>query len=136
MDGQLKFSPKQLSIKKLLRPMAVTGLLFLATESAKTDTAVEGFELSVRHCSRCHVIGDYNRLGGIGNSPSFTWMVKSDDWRERFMTFYMRRPHPVFARVPGYPLWSDSDPYYPPFEVTLEEIEAITEYAGTLQVTQ
>lgn len=136
MDGQLKFSPKQLSIKKLLRPMAVTGLLFLATEFAKTDTAVVGFELSVRHCSRCHVIGDYNRLGGIGNSPSFTWMVKSDDWRERFMTFYMRRPHPVFARVPGYPLWSDSDPYYPPFEVTLEEIEAITEYAGTLQVTQ
>ena len=136
MDGQLKFSQKQLSIKKLLRPMAVTGLLFLATEFAKTDTAVEGFELSVRHCSRCHVIGDYNRLGGIGNSPSFTWMVKSDDWRERFMTFYMRRPHPVFARVPGYPLWSDSDPYYPPFEVTLEEIEAITEYAGTLQVTQ
>ena len=136
MDGQLKFSPKQLSIKKLLRPMAVTGLLFLATEPAKTDTAVEGFELSVRHCSRCHVIGDFNRLGGIGNSPSFTWMVKSDDWRERFMTFYMRRPHPVFARVPGYPLWSDSDPYYHPFEVTREEIEAITEYAGTLQVTQ
>jgi hypothetical protein len=34
------------------------------------------------------------------------------------------------------PLWSNSDPYYPPFEVTLEEIEAITEYAGTLQVTE
>ncbi len=136
MDGQLKSSPKQLSMKKLFRLMAAAGLLFLATESAKTDTAVEGFELSVRYCSRCHVIGDFNRLGGIGNSPSFNWMVKSDDWRERFMTFYTRRPHPVFARVPGYPLWSNSDPYYPPFEVTLEEIEAITEYAGTLQVTQ
>ena len=136
MDGRLKSSPTQSSMKKLLRPLAGTVLLCLATESAKTDTAVEGFELSVRYCSRCHVIGDFNRLGGIGNSPSFTWMVKSDDWRERFTTFYMRRPHPVFARVPGYPLWSNSDPYYPPFEVTLEEIEAITEYAGTLQVTE
>ena len=136
MDGRLKSRPAQSSMKKLLRPVAATVLLFLATESANTDTAEEGFELSVRYCSRCHVIGDFNRLGGIGNSPSFTWMVKSDDWRERFMTFYMRRPHPVFARVPGYPLWSNSDPYYPPFEVTLEEIEAITEYAGTLQVTE
>lgn len=96
------------------------------------DPVKEGLDLSIKYCSRCHVIGDYNRLGGIGNTPSFNWMVKSDDWRERFTTFYTRRPHPVFARVPGYPLWSESDPYYPPFEITIEEINAIAEYAGSL----
>ena len=62
-------------------------------------------------------------MGGIGNSPSFTWMVKNSDWRERFLTFYARRPHPVFTRVPGYALWSDVPPYYPPFEITRDEID-------------
>jgi hypothetical protein len=45
MDGRLKSSPEQSSMKKLLRPVAATVLLFLATESANTDTAEEGFEL-------------------------------------------------------------------------------------------
>jgi len=100
------------------------------------DEAKQGFELSRQLCSRCHVIGEYNRMGGIGNSPSFTWMVKSDDWRERFLTFYARRPHPVFARVPGYALWSNADPYYPPFEITLDEIDLIVSYVETLREPQ
>ena len=100
------------------------------------EEAKQGFELSRQFCSRCHVIGEYNRMGGIGNSPSFTWMVKNDDWRDRFLTFYARRPHPVFARVPGYALWSNADPYYPPFEITLEEIDLIVSYAETLREPQ
>lgn len=111
-------------------------LLFLQAGGVRADQITEGFDLSVKRCARCHVIGEYNRLGGIGNTPSFTWMVKSDDWRERFTTFYTRRPHPVFARVAGYPLWSESDPYYPPFEITIEEIEAIAAYAGSLRDAQ
>ncbi|MGA0344116.1 MAG: hypothetical protein ACO3RT_06635 [Arenicellales bacterium] len=104
----------------------------ISTTSPWADPVQQGLDLSIQYCSRCHVIGEYNRLGGIGNTPSFNWMVKSDDWRERFTTFYTRRPHPVFARVPGYPLWSESDPYYPPFEITIDEIEAIAAYAESL----
>jgi len=101
--------------------------------SRASDPVELGFELSRKLCSRCHVIGEYNRMGGIGNSPSFTWMVKSDDWRERFTTFYSRRPHPVFTRVPGYALWSNVEPYYPPFEITLAEIDHIVAYVETLR---
>ena len=108
-----------------MMPVIVT-----AEESERTQ---QGFELAREFCSRCHVIGDYNRMGGIGNSPSFPWMVKSADWRERFTTFYARRPHPVFARVPGYARWSESDPYYPPFEITLKEIDLIVDYVETLR---
>ena len=109
-------------------------LIFCAPFTVLADSQIErGFELARQYCSRCHVIGDYNRMGGIGNSPSFTWMVKSVDWRERFQTFYARRPHPVFVRVPGYARWSNVEPYYPPFEILLSEIDLITEYAGSLQ---
>jgi len=109
-------------------------LIFCTPFATLADTQIErGFELARQYCSRCHVIGDYNRLGGIGNSPSFAWMVKSADWRERFQTFYARRPHPVFVRVPGYARWSNVEPYYPPFEILLDEIDLITEYAGSLQ---
>ncbi len=104
--------------------------------SRASNSAELGFELSRQLCSRCHVIGEYNRMGGIGNSPSFTWMVKSSDWRERFLTFYSRRPHPVFTRVPGYALWSDVPPYYPPFEITLDEIDLIVAYVETLRNSQ
>ena len=104
--------------------------------SRASNSAELGFELSRQLCSRCHVIGEYNRMGGIGNSPSFTWMVKSSDWRERFLTFYSRRPHPVFTRVPGYALWSDAPPYYPPFEITLDEIDLIVAYVETLRNSQ
>jgi|GEM_PF-311588 mono/diheme cytochrome c family protein len=109
-------------------------LIFCAPFTALADSQIErGFELARQYCSRCHVIGDYNRMGGIGNSPSFSWMVKSVDWRERFQTFYTRRPHPVFVRVPGYARWSNVESYYPPFEILLSEIDLITEYAGSLQ---
>ena len=109
-------------------------LIFCAPFTALADSQIErGFELARQYCARCHVIGDYNRMGGIGNSPSFSWMVKSVDWRERFQTFYTRRPHPVFVRVPGYARWSNVESYYPPFEILLSEIDLITEYAGSLQ---
>lgn len=111
-------------------------LIFCMPFPAFADSQIErGFELARQYCSRCHVIGEYNRMGGIGNSPSFSWMVKSADWRERFQTFYARRPHPVFVRVPGYARWSNVEPYYPPFEIRPSEIDLITEYAGSLQTT-
>ena len=125
MKRSLKTATQLFAGILLVMPIIVT-----AEESERTE---QGFELARELCSRCHVIGDYNRMGGIGNSPSFPWMVKSADWRERFTTFYSRRPHPVFARVPGYARWSESDPYYPSFEITLKEIDLIVDYVETLR---
>ena len=82
------------------------------------------------------MIGDYNRLGGIGNAPSFQWMVKSSGWQERFESLYARRPHPVFVRVAGYEKWSEADPYYPPFTITVDEISLISAYAETLRLSE
>ncbi len=110
------------------------GLLTLvsaATALAEPD-AEKGKKLAIEHCSHCHVIGDYNRMGGIGNTPSFQWMVKSENYTEIFKTFYARRPHPVFTRVPGYKRWSNAVPYYPEFTITQSEIEDLLAYVETL----
>lgn len=109
----------------LVMPIIVT-----AEETERTE---QGFELAREFRFRCHVIGDYNRMGGIGNLPSFPWMAKSADWQEPFTTFYSRRPHLVFARVPGYARWSESDPYYPPFEIALKELDLIVDYVENLR---
>ncbi|MED5408688.1 MAG: hypothetical protein VYD25_13145 [Pseudomonadota bacterium] len=38
----------------------------------------------------------------------------------------------VFVRMAGYDKWSEADPYYPPFTITVEEIKLISIYAATL----
>ena len=86
------------------------GLLFacgLCVAPARADgDARSGLDLAEKYCSRCHVVGD-DPFAGISNSPSFHLLAKRDDYYERFQTFYERRPHPVFVRVPGIPRWSE-----------------------------
>ncbi|HUS95577.1 MAG TPA: hypothetical protein VMX97_02440 [Hyphomicrobiaceae bacterium] len=78
------------------------GLLALAGPVAADGDAVSGRKISEQHCSRCHVIGDYNKYGGIGSTPSFQGIVKyMPDYRERFATFFSRRPHPAFLTIKG-----------------------------------
>ena len=63
-------------------------VLFAPMKTKALDTnAAAGFELAKKYCARCHVIGEFNRLGGIGNTPSFPYMVKNADWQERFSSF-------------------------------------------------
>ena len=51
-----------------------------------------GQKISETHCARCHVIGDYNKFGGIGSTPSFQLLVKRrPDYEARFETFFERR---------------------------------------------
>jgi hypothetical protein len=61
----------------------------------------DGKAFAEKNCSRCHVIGDFNPFGGIGSTPSFQLLARRDDWLERFLTFYVRRPHPAVIDVPG-----------------------------------
>ncbi len=92
-----------------------------------------GRSLSIRHCARCHVVGDYNPTGGLGSTPSFQWMKMLPDYVERLRTFFSRHPHPVFVRVPDYPRWSDSAAYAQEFTITVEEIEDILAFVETLE---
>ena len=82
-------------------------LLFMCTamdfsSSATAGNLARGREIARVHCARCHVVGDFNRMGGISSTPSFFLLVREfDDWRARFETFYARRPHPAFITITG-----------------------------------
>ena len=88
-----------------------------------------GRKMSLEHCARCHGIGDFNPFGGIGSTPSFRLLAKRSDWLERCQTFYERRPHPVFVRVPGVPRWTKLPSHVTEFRVTPENIQDIIAFA-------
>ena len=113
----------------------VIGALVPASASRVEADPQKGREIAIKHCARCHVVGDYNRLGGIDATPSFQWLAnRRPDYVERLQTFYQRRPHPVFVRVPGVPRWTDNLPTTTAkFTVTLEDIEDIIAFFKTLR---
>jgi len=92
-----------------------------------------GRDIAIEHCARCHVVGDYNKFGGLGSTPSFQLIAGLEDGMERFRSFYERRPHPVFVRVPDVPKWSDAPAYATEFTVTSKSIDDILAFAGTLE---
>jgi mono/diheme cytochrome c family protein len=111
-----------------------TGIFCAAAGMARADGDVSrGREVSIKHCARCHVVGDYNRMGGIDSTPSFQLLARRADFEDLVRTFYQRRPHPVFVRVPGVPRWTNLPPYAAPFEVTPEQIEDIVAFVRTLK---
>ncbi len=121
-----------------MKPAIATAVLaaglFCAPSPALAEGDVtRGREISIKHCARCHVVGDYNRMGGIDSTPSFQLLARRADFEDRLRTFYERRPHPVFVRVPGVPRWTKLPPYAAPFEVTLEQIEDIVAFVRTLK---
>ena len=61
--------------------------------------ATAGRKLAAEHCTRCHVVGDINPRGGIDSTPKFERLAKFDDYHDRFRTFYVRRPHPMFVQI-------------------------------------
>lgn len=120
-------------MQSLVRTSLLISLLVgLPSPLLAEGDAEAGRKLSKQHCARCHVVDD-NKFGGINSTPSFQLLAKRDDYFERFQTFYDRRPHPVFVRVPGVRRWTDLPSPMEPFEMTLEEIEDILAYVETLR---
>lgn len=116
--------------------IAAAALYGLAAQCAAANDIEDGRALAKLHCTRCHVVGDYNKFGGIGSTPSFQLLVNAfDDWRERFDTFHVRRPHLSFVRVKGFP-YPDPKAYPPnatPVEINLDDVGAIRAFAETLK---
>ena len=109
--------------------------LLLATigQATAEGVAEKGRAIAEKHCSRCDVVGRYNPMGGIGSTASFQMIAKMPDYLERFQTFYDRRPHPAFLRIPGVPRWSNQPGYAREFTITLEQVEDIVAFAKTLK---
>jgi len=105
----------------------------VAEETAEGDTAL-GSKLALLHCGRCHVVDERNRMGGIGSTPSFAALRGRKGWSDLFRTFWAANPHPSFTQVEGYtePFVAERPVHVAPVEVTMEEVEAITAFVGTI----
>lgn len=119
---------------QVLRATAI--LIALAAPSSAADAEL-GLGIAKLHCARCHVVDPANRHAGISSTPSFMTMVEAlADWRDRFETFYVRRPHPVHVRIEGLPSNDENlvPPNAAPFTLTLEDVGDIVAYAQKLKV--
>ncbi len=114
-------------------PLYLCGALLFADGARAGGDPEQGRKIATGHCSRCHVIGDYNPGGGIGSTPSFQLLLRMDDWRERFATFYDRRPHPVHVRVRGVPRWTDLPSNAAVITLDLDDIDNFLAFVATLQ---
>lgn len=120
-DGEAMFSA-DVSIRKEVKQAALSG-----------DAAL-GEDISLQLCGRCHVVNETNRMNAIGSTPSFALMRNFADWQERFETFFLLKPHPAFTQVAEVtePFPAHLPSPIAPIEVTLEQIEAITAYVGSI----
>lgn len=109
--------------------LAVT---YAAPPARAGGDAEAGRRLAEEHCSRCHVVGDFNPMGGIGSTPSLQWIKKLPDWRYRFQTFYVRRPHLAFIKVRGLEPPTELPPYATPFEIEAQDADDILAFIETL----
>ena len=94
-----------------------------------------GQEASLKHCGRCHVVGEINYMKGIGSTPSFNMLRTLADWEYRFRNFHLLRPHPAFTQIVGVtpPFSKRHPPSLVPIELTPEELEAIVGFVATVK---
>lgn len=118
----------------MIRCATYAAILLATVTPALADQVADGYRLSVEHCARCHVVEEKNRFSGISSTPSFMLLVNAlDDWRERFETFFVRRPHPAVVRVEGTERLTDLPPNAAPIHLALDDVAAILAYAETLK---
>ena len=80
--------------------LAVVGLFGGMQAQASDRALLEKGEVLVRqHCTRCHVVGDLNKYGSIGSTPSFGAIKSLPDWQDRFTAFWSLLPHPSVVQV-------------------------------------
>jgi hypothetical protein len=111
----------------------VCGGIVLFAFPASAEDIRHGRELAIRFCSHCHVIDDHNPFGGIGSTPSFRLLATMKDGAERFRSFFTRRPHPSFVRLPDQRPPTNLPLNAPPVEITYEQLHEIVDYALTLK---
>lgn len=118
----------------MFRRVAISATLLVLAVAQPVAAAdqTNGRTLAERHCTRCHVVGDVNPHGGIGSTPSLQWIKKLPDWRDRFQTFYVRRPHLAFIKVKGLVPLTKLPPYATPITITPSDAEDIFAFVEAL----
>ncbi len=111
------------------------GLAKSVAEVMPEGDIARGETLSYQNCGRCHVIGERNRMKGIGSTPSFALMRSFPDWQQRFGGFYTLIPHPSFSQIVDVtdPFDPSRPPVINPLELTLKELEDILAFVATIK---
>ncbi len=122
-----------------MMPRALGGIVVAALAASvparADDTALagKGREVALVHCARCHVVDAEKRLGGIGSTPSFPLLMSLPDGEHRFVTFFDRRPHPVFIRMEGVEPLTPLPANAAEAELTVDDLDALLAYALSLK---
>lgn len=97
--------------------------------------ARRGEGLAYTNCGRCHVIGERNRMKGIGSTPSFALLRSFANWQDRFEGFYALNPHPSFSQISEVtaPFDISRPPPISPLSLTLGELDDIVAFAGSIE---
>jgi len=128
---ELNYAGKIMQVSTII---AVGAGLVLQTSVAFGSEIDDGKKMAYAHCSRCHVIGDYNPNGGISSTPSFQLLVNAlKDYQVRFDTFYDRPPHPAVIIIKGIKKRDDLPYNAAPVEMTLKDVKNIAAFAETLK---
>ncbi len=112
-----------------------------ALENKETDTpdltgsAENGRAQSRRHCGRCHVVIEDERMNAIGSTPSFFVLRTLRDWQARFEAFYALNPHPAFTQLTGVtpPFPEDRPSPIVPVELSPDDLDDILAYVAALK---
>lgn len=96
---------------------------------------LDGERLALIHCGRCHVIGEVNKYGGIGSTPSFPVMRAYEDWEGRFDAFYTEPPHIAVTQIEGVtePFPEHLPSPIHPVMLTEAEVEAIMDFVEAME---
>lgn len=115
--------------------LALSVSLISKTQAQQKGNVDAGRKIAATHCTRCHVVGDINPTGGISSTPSFQLLVRRrPDYKERFQTFFARRPHPAFLSLEGVGrIRPDLPPNAQPVELTEEDVVHMLAFVETLK---
>ena len=109
--------------------------VFAMAGTAQAAEWAPGEKLTFINCGRCHVIGERNRMGGIGSTPGFAVIRTWKNWEQKMESFYTLNPHPAFTQIEGVtPPFPENRPSpIHPITLTLKEIGIIIDYARTVE---
>lgn len=121
IDGVAPFGPPEV-VEVAVAPVALDG------------DAKRGEDLAYVMCGRCHVVGERNRMSGIGSTPSFPVMKTFDDWQDRFTAFYVLKPHGAFTQIEEVtpPFDPEHPPSIAPLEMTLDDLDNILSFVASI----
>ena len=103
----------------------------LSTDVSAGDVK-KGFLITQAFCARCHVLPNSNKFGGIDSTLSLQGLRALPDWRQRFKTFFARRPHLAFVQIGKDQLKNVPATYAEKIKLAAVDLEHIVAFVATL----